>query len=169
MLWSAPAQGRSIKTQEVFYEKAIAFVGVVLTLTMLCEVLPFGAFAQSDVGQQLALAAAQSLEEENGEATIIGKCGDNLQWSLSSDGVLTIDGRGDDDYRPLNYPLAPWNAHMNKINTIIANSGMTHIGNSAFYYCSSLTAVTIPDSVSLSVRVHSQAALLWVLSIFPVP
>ena len=28
MLWSAPAQGRSIKTQEVFYEKAIAFVGV---------------------------------------------------------------------------------------------------------------------------------------------
>ena len=113
-----------------------------------CELLPFGAFAQSDVGQQLALAAAQSLEEENGEATIIGKCGDNLQWSLSSDGVLTIDGTGEmDDYRPLNYPLAPWNAHMNKINTIIANSGMTHIGNSAFYYCSSLTAVTIPDSV----------------------
>lgn len=28
MLWSAPAQGRSIKTQEVFYEKAIAFVSV---------------------------------------------------------------------------------------------------------------------------------------------
>ena len=129
-------------------KKRLRLLAWMLTLTMLCEVLPFGAFAQSDVGQQLALAAAQSLEEENGEATIIGKCGDNLQWSLSSDGVLTIDGTGEmDDYRPLNYPLAPWNAHMNKINTIIANSGMTHIGNSAFYYCSSLTAVTIPDSV----------------------
>ena len=129
-------------------KKRLRLLAWMLTLTMLCELLPFGAFAQSDVGQQLALAAAQSLEEENGEATIIGKCGDNLQWSLSSDGVLTIDGTGEmDDYRPLNYPLAPWNAHMNKINTIIANSGMTHIGNSAFYYCSSLTAVTIPDSV----------------------
>ena len=128
-------------------KKRLRLLAWMLTLTMLCELLPFGAFAQSDVGQQLALAAAQSLEEENGEATIIGKCGDNLQWSLSSDGVLTIDGTGEmDDYRPLNYPLAPWNAHMNKINTIIANSGMTHIGNSAFYYCSSLTAVTIPDS-----------------------
>ena len=129
-------------------KKRLRLLAWMLTLTMLCELLPFGAFAQSDVGQQLALAAAQSLEEENGEATIIGKCGDNLQWSLSSDGVLTIDGTGEmDDYRPLNYLLAPWNAHMNKINTIIANSGMTHIGNSAFYYCSSLTAVTIPDSV----------------------
>ena len=130
-------------------KKRLRLLAWMLTLTMLCELLPFGAFAQSDVGQQLALAAAQSLEEENGEATIIGKCGDNLQWSLSSDGVLTIDGTGEmDDYRPLNYPLAPWNAHMNKINTIIANSGMTHIGNSAFYYCSSLTAITIPNSVT---------------------
>ena len=129
-------------------KKRLRLLAWMLTLTMLCELLPFGAFAQSDVGQQLALAAAQSLEEENGEATIIGKCGDNLQWSLSSDGVLTIDGTGEmDDYRPLNYPLAPWNAHMNKINTIIANSGMTHIGNSTFAYCSSLTTVTIPDSV----------------------
>ena len=94
-------------------KKRLRLLAWMLTLTMLCEVLPFGAFAQSDVGQQLALAAAQSLEEENGEATIIGKCGDNLQWSLSSDGVLTIDGTGEmDDYRPLNYPLAPWNAHM---------------------------------------------------------
>lgn len=80
-------------------KKRLQLLAWMLTLTMLCELLPFGAFAQSDVGQQLALAAAQSLEEENGEATIIGKCGDNLQWSLSSDGVLTIDGTGEmDDY-----------------------------------------------------------------------
>ena len=75
-------------------KKRLRLLAWMLTLTMLCELLPFGAFAQSDVGQQLTLAAAQSLEEENGEATIIGKCGDNLQWSLSSDGVLTIDGTG---------------------------------------------------------------------------
>ena len=48
-------------------KKRLQLLAWMLTLTMLCELLPFGAFAQSDVGQQLALAAAQSLEEENGD------------------------------------------------------------------------------------------------------
>ena len=127
-------------------KKRLRLLAWMLTLTMLCELLPFSAFAQSDVGQQLALAAAQSLEEENGEATIIGKCGDNLQWSLSSDGVLTIDGTGRMYYFSLS--SAPWSNYSDNIKTVIVNYGTTYIGSYAFYGCSSLTSVSIPDSVT---------------------
>lgn len=109
-------------------KKRLRLLAWMLTLTMLCELLPFGAFAQSDVGQQLALAAAQSLEEENGEATIIGKCGDNLQWSLSSDGVLTIDGTGKMfDYNSVPpYNISPW-YHNTNITTLIVKEGVTSV------------------------------------------
>ena len=33
-------------------KKRLRLLAWMLTLTMLCELLPFGAFAQSDVGQQ---------------------------------------------------------------------------------------------------------------------
>lgn len=74
--------------------KKLRLLAWLITLTMLCELLPFGAFAQSDIGQSLAQAVAQNLEEENSEAIVAGKCGDNLTWSLSSDGTLTISGTG---------------------------------------------------------------------------
>lgn len=130
-------------------KKRLRLLAWMLTLTMLCELLPFGAFAQSDVGQQLALAAAQSLEEENGEATIIGKCGDNLQWSLSSDGVLTIDGTGEmDDYVYVHGSVdRPWSDYLSDIKTVVISSNTTHIGNFAFWNCIYLHSVILPESI----------------------
>lgn len=130
-------------------KKQLRLLAWMLTLTMLCELLPFGAFAQSDVGQQLALAAAQSLEEENGEATIIGKCGDNLQWSLSSDGVLTIDGTGKMfDYNSVPpYNISPW-YHNTNITTLIVKEGVTSIGDYAFLGCYKISNISFPNSLT---------------------
>lgn len=130
-------------------KKRLRLLAWMLTLTMLCELLPFGAFAQSDVGQQLALAAAQSLEEENGEATIIGKCGDNLQWSLSSDGVLTIDGMGKMfDYNSVPpYNISPW-YHNTNITTLIVKEGVTSIGDYAFLGCYKISNISFPNSLT---------------------
>ena len=130
-------------------KKRLRLLAWMLTLTMLCELLPFGAFAQSDVGQQLALAAAQSLEEENGEATIIGKCGDNLQWSLSSDGVLTIDGTGKMfDYNSVPpYNISPW-YHNTNITTLIVKEGVTSIGDYAFLGCYKISNISFPNSLT---------------------
>lgn len=130
-------------------KKRLRLLAWMITLTMLCELLPFGAFAQSDVGQQLALAAAQSLEEENGEATIIGKCGDNLQWSLSSDGVLTIDGTGKMfDYNSVPpYNISPW-YHNTNITTLIVKEGVTSIGDYAFLGCYKISNISFPNSLT---------------------
>lgn len=130
-------------------KKRLRLLAWLITLTMLCELLPFGAFAQSDVGQQLALAAAQSLEEENGEATIIGKCGDNLTWTLTSDGVLTIDGTGKMfDYNSVPpYNISPW-YHNTNITTLIVKEGVTSIGDYAFLGCYKISNISFPNSLT---------------------
>ena len=70
-----------------------------------------------------------------------GACGDNLTYTLDSNGVLTISGTGD-----MQNSSFGWNKK--QIKSVIINDGVTSIGNDAFSSCSGLTSVTIPDSVT---------------------
>jgi len=98
-----------------------------------------------------------------------GTCGDNLAWSLDSEGVLTIFGTGAmSDY---GYGKAPWYAYRDQIYQVVICDGVTTIGiyalygcsnisnakigstvttikKYAFYKCSNMTSVTIPQSVT---------------------
>ena len=85
-----------------------------------------------------------------------GTCGDNLTWTLDSDGLLTIRGTGAmADYQNSQDPVtekfrttAPWGTHYQDIKALVVEDGVTFIGDNAFYGCSSLTDVTLPDSVT---------------------
>lgn len=87
------------------------------------------------------------------------QCGDNLTWSFEyssfPSGVLTISGTGDmyDYYhvRENTYEgRAPWRSY--DIQSVIINSGVTSIGDEAFYSERSdggyLTSVSIPNTVT---------------------
>ena len=81
------------------------------------------------------------------EVVASGTCGENLTWTLNSEGTLTISGTGSmTDYS--NDSKAPWFNSRSSIKSAIIESGVTTIGESAFFGCSSLTSVTIPDSVT---------------------
>ena len=75
-----------------------------------------------------------------------GTCGPDLRWHLTDNGVLTITGKG----RMYDYSffddVSPWAKY--KIKQIIIGDGVTTIGNRAFDGSSSLTSVTIPNSVT---------------------
>ena len=73
-----------------------------------------------------------------------GKCGSNLTWTLSRDGVLTISGKGDMTGEP------SWrNAKGPAIRTVIINEGVTSICDRAFAHLGSdFTYIAIPLSVT---------------------
>ena len=71
------------------------------------------------------------------EAT--GAVGDGVTFSLTPDGLLTVRGAG--SWNPSVFSL---NYH---ITHAILEESVTHIGNSAFYYCGNLQDIHIPLSV----------------------
>ena len=84
-----------------------------------------------------------------------GTCGDNLTWTyVEATQTLTISGSGD----MYNYYTAdngngnkqrPWGINLLlSFKTIIFESGVTSIGNNAFYLCSNLTSINISNSVT---------------------
>ena len=78
-----------------------------------------------------------------------GTCGYDLTWNLSF-GELTISGTG-----PMNnysHPFdtenqTPWKDYRASIVTIIIGSGVTTIGENAFFGCDAVTDVTLPSSL----------------------
>lgn len=75
-----------------------------------------------------------------------GTCGNNLTWTLDSDGTLTISGTGDmRDYK--GYADQSWTDYRYSIRKVIIEHGVTSIGKNAF--CSvALESITIPESVT---------------------
>ena len=79
--------------------------------------------------------------------SIANACGDNATWNLDAEsGTLTISGTGVMyDYTSTEY--APWYANRSKINTVSISSGITYIGDYAFYYHEN-AVFDIPASVN---------------------
>ena len=83
-----------------------------------------------------------------------GICGDNLTWTLDSDGTLIISGTGDmydfeykdtaDGY------TTPWSDcwKITQIKTVVIEDGVTSIGTYAAVGWMNITSLTIPDSVT---------------------
>ena len=98
--------------------------------------------------------AIDTQEDNNMTSVANGTCGDNLTWDLDDQGVLTISGYG----AMTNWPNAsdpPWIDYKTQISAVHFNSdtsggnpGITSIGGWAFHDCTSLTSITIPNSVT---------------------
>ena len=103
------------------------------------------------VALALTLCMLAALTAEIFAADIVdsGHCGGegdgkNLTWTLDSEGTLTIYGNGKmADYE---YHGGPWAS--TKVKSVSIKSGVTCIGDYAFYNCTNLTGVTLPNSVT---------------------
>ena len=80
----------------------------------------------------------------NAEKT--GKCGPNLYWQLTDDGVLTITGTGQMEDYNYSYNKNPW--HNQNVKQVIIADGVTTIGNYIFFECPKLKSIDIPNSVT---------------------
>lgn len=88
----------------------------------------------------------------------------NISWSFSSNGMLTLTGKGDMD----NFAEsgAPWNTQKQYIRFIYVSAGITSIGDYAFNDLSNATSVYIPSSViSIGTGAFSRCSSLKELSL----
>lgn len=75
------------------------------------------------------------------ESVDTGSCGDNVSYTLYSDGVLNITGQGEMD----NYSnqSAPWKDSMSEITSVSIGADVTSIGEEAFKGADNLETVTV--------------------------
>ena len=81
--------------------------------------------------------------EEDAEGPAL--CGEDLSWHLES-GVLRISGTGD-MYDFASEDDVPWREAAESIRTVELGDGVTGIGAWAFFTCTGLTHVLVPDHV----------------------
>ncbi len=75
-------------------------------------------------------------------STCAGKCGENLTWLLDDTGTLRISGTGAmDDYIFYYGICAPWDTYSERISSVVIESGVTRIGDSAFASCTALEEI----------------------------
>ncbi len=80
-----------------------------------------------------------------------GTCGDNLTWTLSDDGTLTISGNGpmkdyDSEEHGHRYDR-PWEKLCDKIKVVVLENGVTSTGDYAFADCKNLVTISMADTV----------------------
>ena len=116
-----------------------------VTITVQCGELQ----AAMDLTVTYPMGTENYTPAQESDAAVIasGSCGGSLTYTLTEDGVLTITGTGAmTDYRSSS--ATPWYANRAMISRVVLSSGLTSIGNYAFYECTKLTSVTIPGSVT---------------------
>ena len=71
-----------------------------------------------------------------------GSCGDAMTWSYNENtSVLTVSGTGE-------MKKNPWSDFKGSITRVVFSGNITSICDSAFYQCTNLSSVAIPDSVT---------------------
>lgn len=81
------------------------------------------------------------------DCVAIGTCGDNANWKLDKEGVLTISGTGAMyDYDTIHYP--PWYGLWYQIKSVVVEEGITEVGNTAFYKCYNVASISLPKSLT---------------------
>ena len=110
---------------------------IFLALAMILSLIPGTVFAGEGTGD-----APASLSDTIVDSGTFGEDGDNLTWSLSSNGTLTINGTGEMGYQ------TPWMSYRDSIKSLVVEEGVTTVGRSAFSGCNQLTSATLPTSLT---------------------
>lgn len=80
------------------------------------------------------------------DVVLCGVCGEDLTWTLTEEGFLTISGTG--EMHAFSEGTAPWSDSCEKITKVVIESGVTGIGAYAFAGCVKLERVVLPGTLT---------------------
>lgn len=75
-----------------------------------------------------------------------GSCGANAEYTLSSDGVLTISGSGE-TYSYHSQKPVPWDEYKGSITAVVVEKGIISLGDQLFRHCTELKTVCLPEGL----------------------
>ena len=108
-------------------------------------------FAANSVGfmpyESIELPAITANAADIVASGVCGAEGDNVTWTLDSEGTLTISGEGEMSNWDFG-PDVPWYEYNSKIDNAVIDDDVTSIGAGAFWECHNLTSISIPESVT---------------------
>ncbi|MBR3704950.1 MAG: leucine-rich repeat protein, partial [Oscillospiraceae bacterium] len=81
-------------------------------------------------------------------AVASGTCGEDIAWSLSSNGHLALTGTGSmmEYYSSADIP---WRDFTTAVRSASVGEGITELTFCAFYYCTNMTEITLPASLEV--------------------
>ena len=82
----------------------------------------------------------------SGEIVASGICGENIIWTLTADGTLTITGEG--EMRGYSSTSMPWYGYIRSIFHVSIEGDITCVGKYAFADASNLLTVTLPEGIT---------------------
>ncbi len=101
----------------------------------------------------LPLMAALLLAVLCGAAMADGSCGNNVTWTLSGDGTLTLRGSGPTwDYRETSEP-SPFLNNLS-VKSVVFVGDVNYIGDFLFKGCTQLSSVTFPERLT-TIGIHA--------------
>ncbi len=89
----------------------------------------------------LAFSCGVSAEIADG-----GICGENVSWTLTDDGTLTVSGEGAMD-QFVNVESCPWYHERESVERVVVEAGVTSVGSFAFSGCTALSGIDLANTV----------------------
>ncbi len=124
---------------------------VLMAMILVLSAAPLSGFSGLDFSGIFAV---------NVQAADDNTCGENLTWSLSDDGTLTVSGTGAMKNYGYEY-FVPWYTQRESIVKIVVEDGVTSLSDFAFYGCNKATSVSLPDTLtSIGIQAFRQCASL---------
>ena len=110
----------------------------------------------------LCLLAGMIPAASAAEIIASGTCGENLTWTLDSEGTLTVSGEGAmDNYDRkgqvdnITGTTAPWFRNDLTVKHVVVEPGVTKLGHYAFAALSDLESVSLPEGEGVSLVINS--------------
>lgn len=86
------------------------------------------------------------VDEITGDVVSVGKCGNNINYVLYSDGKLILKGTGA-MYDYTNENKSPFYDN-DRIKSVVISEGITAVGEYAFQYCNNLKTAVLPTTLN---------------------
>ena len=137
-------------------------MALLLSFVMILGMLPVQAFA-TETTTETEPTIEEPLQEavQSVDVTVLasGTCGaygDDVSWSLSEDGIMTISGTG----RMASYNSAsgaPWHSHRSAITSLVVEEGVTGINQSTFAGLKYVHTVQLPSTLTKMLSIKTMA------------